>query len=66
MKKDRFGNNRCDGYNTEDFVLCEDCVPNGDVKKARLDVTCRRCGGYGEYPRTVQPNGVNLPRSEAE
>lgn len=50
MKQDRFGYERCDGYEMEDFVLCELCVPDGNVNNAKLSEFCTKCGGYGEYP----------------
>lgn len=49
---DRFGNDRCDGYRKKDFVLCENCVPDGNVNKAKLNHSCYICGGCGEYPKT--------------
>lgn len=63
MNKDRFGADRCDGYDMEDFVLCELCVPNGNVKMANPNASCYRCGGYGEYPKACKgspnPKGFN-------
>ncbi len=50
MKKDRSGNDRCDGYDIKNFVLCEICAPNGNMKMAKMNTSCCRCGGYGEYP----------------
>jgi len=54
MNKDRFDNDRCDGYDMKDFALCELCVPNGNTKKAKLNTSCYRCGGYGEYPKVCK------------
>lgn len=45
---DHSGNERYDGYRREDYVLCDRCRP-GDA-----DVTCSRCGGYGEFPKSCQ------------
>lgn len=50
MKPDRLGYPRCDGYNQEDFVLCELCMPDGIADRAKPKPSCRKCGGYGEYP----------------
>lgn len=49
---DRFGNKRYIGYKKENFQLCPDCVPDGNIKKSKLFIGCKICGGYGEYPKS--------------
>lgn len=54
MKLDRFGYARCDGYRSEDFVLCDRCLPDGKIDESKLKTSCKLCGGYGEYPKPAQ------------
>jgi len=59
MKIDRFGYRRHDGYNAEDFVLCETCMPDGKLNEAALKTYCKLCGGYGEYPKPLESRPVS-------